>query len=395
MILILLIAFFSLIALMVVHEFGHFIIAKKFGVRVDEFGIGYPPRLFGKKIGETIYSVNLIPLGAFVRIYGEEGFDAKDSSQAGVPALGADDYRSFVGLKIWKRVLIILGGVAAFWLAAIIVFSIVFAMGADLPVGDEEVDGLTNAQIRVVGISQNSPAGQAGLKIGDTLLKIESMRYESANSGPEIINLNKIKNFQDFIKSHAGEQVKITVQREGKIFDVTLSPRVNPPAGEGAIGVGLERMATLIEKTPWYYSPVKGAVYTWQTTVNALAGLYQVFVNLFSGNGVPQGSEFAGPLGITVFLANAASYGPGFFLYFIGVICVLIAIFNLFPIPALDGGKLIFLLIEKIRKKPVSPQVEQIITTVFFIILITLSIFITIKFDIPRFSEFLKSSIQK
>ena len=91
-ILVLAIAFLSLIALMIIHEFGHFIVAKKFGVRVDEFGIGYPPRLFGKKIGETIYSVNLLPLGAFVRIYGEEG--------------GVDDYRSFANLKIWKRVLI-------------------------------------------------------------------------------------------------------------------------------------------------------------------------------------------------------------------------------------------------------------------------------------------------
>ena len=101
-------------------------------------------------------------------------------------------------------------------------------------------------------------------------------------------------------------------------------------------------------------------------------GLYSVFTNLFARKGLPQGAEFAGPLGITVFLANAASYGIGFFLYFIGIISVFIAIFNLFPIPALDGGKLIFLLIEKIKGKPVSVKVEQGITLVFFIILICL-----------------------
>jgi regulator of sigma E protease len=137
-------AFFSLIILMVIHEFGHFIIAKKFGIRVDEFGIGYPPKIWGKKIGETIYSVNWLPLGAFVRIYGEEG--------------GVDDLRSFTSLKIWKRVLIIIGGVAAFWLAAIIIFSVVFGMGADLPVGDQEVQGLTNARVSIVGVMQNSAA---------------------------------------------------------------------------------------------------------------------------------------------------------------------------------------------------------------------------------------------
>jgi len=368
-ILILVVAFLSLIALMIIHEFGHFIIAKKFGVRVDEFGIGYPPRMFGKKIGDTIYSVNWLPLGAFVRIYGEEG--------------GVDDYRSFATLKIWKRVLIIIGGVAAFWLASIIIFSIVFAMGADLPVGDQDVKGLNNPQIKVISVSANSPASQAGIKTGDTLLQIQGTK------------LNKVKDFQDFTKAHAGEQLDVKIQRGGKIFDVLLSPRVNPPAGQGAVGIGLERMATLIQKYPWYQAPIQGAIYTWQTTANAVVGLYSVFGGLFSNKGLPQGAEFAGPLGITVFLANAASYGIGFFLYFIGSISVFVAIFNLFPIPALDGGKLIFLLIEKIKGRPVSPRVEQNITVVFFVILITLSLFITVRFDIPRFTDFLKSSLQK
>jgi regulator of sigma E protease len=368
-ILVLVVAFLSLIALMIVHEFGHFIIAKKFGVIVDEFGIGYPPRIFGKKIGETIYSINLLPLGAFVRIRGEEG--------------GVDDLRSFQNLKIWKRVLIIIGGVAAFWITAIIIFSIVFAMGADLPVGDQDIQGVSNTQIKVVGVSQNSPASQAGIKIGDTLLQVEGIKLE------------KVKDFQDFTRAHAGEQLDLKISRGGKTFDVLFSPRVNPPAGQGAVGLGLERMATLIQKYPWYQAPIQGAIYTWQTTVNSLASLYSVFAGLVSQKGLPSGAEFAGPLGITVFLANAASYGAGFFLYFIGTIAVLVAIFNLFPIPALDGGKLIFLLIEKVRGKPVSAKVEQSITLVFFIILIALSLFITIRFDIPRFYDFLKASFQK
>jgi len=142
-------------------------------------------------------------------------------------------------------------------------------------------------------------------------------------------------------------------------------------------------------------APVQGAVYTWQSTINALKGFYEIFKNLFTAKGLPAGAEFAGPLGITVFLANAASYGPGFFLYFIGMISIFLAIFNLFPIPALDGGKLIFLLIEKIKGKSISAKVEQNITIVFFIILITLSIFITVRFDFPRIADYFKSSIQK
>jgi regulator of sigma E protease len=372
-IIILVIAFLSLIALMIIHEFGHFIIAKKFGVRVDEFGIGYPPRLIGKKIGETIYSINWIPLGAFVRIYGEEG--------------GVDDYRSFESLKIWQRVLIIIGGVAAFWAAAIVIFSIVFAIGTDLPVGDQDIKGLENPQIKIVAVSQNSPANKAGIKIADT---VRDIKVDGVD-----IKVDKVSDFQKITLENKGKEITLTIERNGNVFDVNLTPRVNPPAGEGSVGVGLERMATLIKKTSWYMAPVQGTIYTWDTTINSLKSLYTVLLTLITGGGAPEGASFAGPLGITVFLANAASYGIGFFLYFIGTICVFIAIFNLFPIPALDGGKLVFLLIEKIKGKPVSVKVEQTLTLIFFAILIALSIFITIKFDIPRFTDFLKSSLQR
>ena len=367
------IAFLSLIALMVIHEFGHFIVAKKFGVRVDEFGIGYPPRIFGKKIGETIYSINFLPLGAFVRIYGEEG--------------GVDDYRSFMGLKIWKKVLIVIGGVVAFWIASIILFTIVFGIGADIPIGDQDVQGVANAQVKIISVESGSPAETVGLQAGDTILEVKNQKSK--------VKINKISEFQTFTKENEGKQLVVSVERNKEVLDFTLTPRVNPLLGQGAVGVGLERLATLIKKYPWYEAPVQGVIYTWQTTVNGLVGLYSVFANMFSGKGVPQGAELAGPLGITVFLARAVDYGPGFFLYFIGVISVFVAIFNLFPIPALDGGKLIFLAIEKIMKKPVPAKIEQNITVIFFILLISLSIFVTIRFDIPRFSDFLKSSLSR
>jgi len=372
-ILTLIVAFVSLIVLMIIHEYGHFIIAKKFGVRVDEFGIGYPPRIWGKKIGETIYSINWLPLGAFVRIYGEEG--------------GVDDLRSFQNLKIWKRVLIVIGGVAAFWAAAIVIFTIVFAMGAELPVGDQDSPGMTNPQVKIISVSPTSPAGIAGIQVGDTVKEIKA--------GGVDIKINKIAEFQKVTADNKGKPMVLTVERAGKNVNVNITPRVNPPAGEGAVGVGLERMATLIQKTSWYMAPVQGAIYTWQTTVTAFVGLYNTFAGLFSNKGLPEGAAFAGPIGITVFLANAASYGAGFFLYFIGTIAVLVAIFNLFPIPALDGGKLVFLLLEKIKGKPVSVKVEQWITMIFFVILITLSLFITVKFDIPRLFDFFKAAFIK
>ncbi|MBI3631711.1 MAG: site-2 protease family protein [Candidatus Staskawiczbacteria bacterium] len=358
---------------MVIHEFGHFIIAKKFGVKVEEFGIGYPPKIFGKKFGETLYSVNLLPLGAFVKIYGEEG--------------DVDDYRSFSNLAIWKRVLIIIGGVVAFWIASIILFSVVFAIGADIPVGDQDVAGLTNTRVQVISVAEDSPAKTAGLATGDIMLNFKSKNIETT--------INKIKDIQDFTKKNAGKQITLTIERQGKIIETSLTPRVSSPQGQGALGVGLERMGTLVKKYPWYQAPIKGTIYTGEVTIKAVQGLFTVFRDLFKGKGVPQGAEMMGPIGITVFLARAVDFGPGFFLYFIASISVFVAIFNIFPIPALDGGKLIFLAIEKIKGSPVSARVEQNITVVFFFLLIAISLFVTIKFDIPRLSEFIKSSIQK
>jgi regulator of sigma E protease len=374
-ILIFIIAFLSLIVLMIIHEFGHFIIAKKFGVRVDEFGIFLPPRLFGIKIGETVYSLNLLPIGAFVKIYGEEG--------------GVDDYRSFASLKIWQRVCIVIGGVAAFWIVAIIIFSIVFMIGTDLPVGEGDVQGLTNARVQIVEVAKDSPAWQSGLKVRDVVTDIIV--------GETYTKISKVSDFQKIANENKGKEITLVVKRGSDNLNFSLTPRLEAPPGQGSVGVGLERIATLVKRYSLDKAPLQGLIYTWQITVNTVKALYDFFGQAFGSyvlqkEAPPQG-DFAGPLGITIFLANAASYGIGFFLYFIGVICVLVAVFNLFPIPALDGGKLVFLLIEKIKGRPVSVKVEQGITLAFFAILICLSIFITIKFDIPRFTEFIKSNL--
>jgi len=347
---------------MIIHEFGHFIIAKKFGIKIEEFGIGYPPRIFGKKFGETLYSINLVPLGAFVKIYGEEG--------------GLDDYRSFSNLKIWKRVLIVLGGVIAFWLAAMIIFSVVFLIGASVPIGDQDISGISDTSIEILAIQKDSPAEFAGLKSGD-----------------QIMNVNRISDFQKLVLDNKGKQMTLTVNRGGKNINVSLTPRVSYPEGQGPTGVVLERIANIIEKYPWYRAPVEGTIYTGKITWEALKGIYGFFASLLNGKGVPPGAELAGPVGIVIFLSRAVNYGVGFFLYFIGSLTVLLAIFNLFPIPALDGGKLLFLIIEKIRKKPVPVKWEQGITITFFILLITMSLFVTVKFDIPRVVDFWKASL--
>ncbi len=382
MLLTLLVAFFSLIVLMVIHEFGHFIIAKKFGVKVEEFGIGYPPRIFGKKFGETLYSMNLVPLGAFVKIYGEEG--------------DVHDARSFTNLPIWKRVLICLGGVIAFWIAAIVIFSFVFSIGASIPIGDQDIIGINNTTVSIVEVQKDSPAYLAGLKMGDeieSVYPVKSSQSEvSIEAGP-FNRVNKIADFQKLVSANKGMQINLIIKRNGQDISVNLTPRISYPEGQGPTGVVLERVANVIKKYPWYRAPIEGIIYTGKVTIEALGGIYGFFASLFSGNGVPKGAELAGPIGITIFLSQAANYGVGFFLYFIGSLTVLLAIFNLFPIPALDGGKLLFLLIEKIMQKPVPVKWEQLITIIFFVLLMLMSLFVTVKFDIPRIVDFWKAGL--
>lgn len=371
MFLTLLVAFLSLIVLMIIHEFGHFIIAKKFGVKVEEFGIGYPPKIFGVKFGETTYSLNWVPLGAFVKIFGEEG--------------DIDDYRSFSNLVIWKRILIVLGGVIAFWVGAAVIFTAAFGIGANIPIGDQDVIGITKTEVKITSVLPDSPAQLSGLKEGDDIVNV-------ALNGNKT-QVNKIADFQSFVQDNKGKQITMGIERNGNYMELNLTPRVSYPTDQGPTGVVLERIANVINKYPWYEAPIKGIAYTGQVTWQALVGIYNVIVGLFNGSGLPKGAEVAGPVGITIFLSRAADFGPGFFLYFIGSLSVLLAIFNLFPIPALDGGKLLFLIIEKIQKKPVPVNWEQGITVFFFFLLITMSIFVTIKFDIPRVVDFWKTGL--
>lgn len=353
MFLTILITFISLIFLVVLHELGHFILAKKFGVKVEEFGIGIPPRLISKKIGETVYSLNLLPFGAFVKIYGEEE--------------RRKDPRSFSQKPIWQRALIIIGGCVSFWLICVLLLSIVMNLGVPRAIGDEVNQNITNPRVQIVAVAPNSPAEHAGLRVGDVIKQLKINDHQ--------LTINRVKEVIEFTEANKGQEVTLTIERGEEMLEVNLVPRVLPPEKEGPIGIALVR--TIIESYPWYQAPIKGILATGNLTVLIIQGWAQALGNFFQG--LPTGVQVMGPVGIFSLTSQMGQLGINYFLQFIAMLAIYLGLFNLLPVPVVDGGKLFFLGIEKARGKPIPQKIEQKINTVFFSLLIALMIWVTIK----------------
>jgi len=364
MIVTILIAFFSIIALLVIHEFGHFIVAKKFGIKVEEFGVGLPPRLFGKKIGETIYSLNLLPFGAFVKIPSVEGDGGSDQ----------EDCRKLENVPVWQRAVILLAGVVSFWIIGIILLTIVFSLGASQAISDEETGPFSvPPQVQIAAVSPGSPAEIAGIKPGDVIRELRTGDFQ--------LLISTVKGVQEFTDAHQGEEIVLLVDRGKDSLQTLLVPRTDPPEGEGSMGVILIR--TTEKSYPFFQAFIKGVVTAANLTLAIIVGLAEVVASLVRGQGLPQGVQFMGPIGMGALVAQAVQVGLSYYLQFIAIISIYLAIFNILPIPALDGGRLLFLVIEKIKGCPVNQKVEQSITAGFFILFIVLMILVTVK-DVIR-----------
>lgn len=350
MILTIIIVIVSLIVLMALHELGHFLFAKKFGVPVEEFGIGYPPRIWGKKIGDTVYSINWLPLGAFVKITGEN----QESS----------DSRAFSKKPIWQRFVILFAGGVSFWLVAFVILMFVGGIsGVPTAIPDDLDSGFNQATVQIMSVSKDSPAYEVGIKMGDIFLYSD-----------------KVKDIQQIISASLGEEMQVTLLRGDKEINVSLTPRINPPQGQGAIGVGLVRVASL--KTKWYKAPWQAVQITARQTKAIPVVLGRALKKKFQGEKVTE-VQFVGPIGVGQMMGNALNQGVGNFLMLVAMIAIWLALFNFLPIPALDGGRILFLIIEAIIRRPVSSKIEQTINTIFFLLLILLMIVVTFR-DVVR-----------
>ncbi|MEI8068042.1 MAG: M50 family metallopeptidase [Candidatus Shapirobacteria bacterium] len=337
----------ALSILVLVHEFGHFFAARRTGVKVEEFGLGLPPRLFGKKIGDTTYSINLLPIGGFCKLYGEDG-DGKGND-------------SFNHKKPWQKMIIVLGGVLMNLVLAIVIFSVVYGiMGVP-----KETD-----RVKIIGITKNSPAEQVGLKEGNIVLKVEGKQIKR----PQELTAE--------VGKYKGKNVKLLISDNSINKEIQIQVRENPPAGEGSMGIAISN--TEMVKVPWYrfYEGIGAGFkegYYWAKVIGG--GVFTMIGGLFSGN-VPK--DVSGPIGMyeaTTSIKN--NQGILALIHFFGVVSVNLAVVNILPFPALDGGRIIFVLYEMIFKRKANQKFEMIVNNVGMILLLGLILLITVG-DVTR-----------
>lgn len=340
-------------ALIFVHELGHFIVAKKSGIRVDEFAIGFPPKIFSLKKGGTVYSLNLIPFGGYVKIFGENPDEE---------SLSPDAKDSFVNKPKIIQALVLVAGVSFNIIFAWILFSISFMTGFPSVVTEETKERISDAYVVVTDVLENSPAQEAGIKVGDQLVSLD---------GDEDISIEKIQNY---IASHP-DGFTLEYLRDKELNKTDLMPKDSIIEDKVAIGISMDMIGFL--KLPIHKAFLEGGSMTIQALKDITIGLYTFIGQAFSGKANLE--QVAGPVGIISLVGNAAQFGFVFLLGFTAFISLNLAVLNLVPFPALDGGRLLFILIEAIIRKPIPTKVANITNAIGFIILILLMVVITVS----------------
>lgn len=365
--------------LVFVHELGHFLTARKLGVKAEEFGFGFPPRAFGfykNKQGKwrfikgkkdpnnlaeedrpagTVYSINWLPLGGFVRIKGENGE-------------GKQEADSFAAKAVWKRALILSAGVIMNIILAIVLLSAGYMMGLPQSLDNLKPSAkISEPQVFVMDVLPASPAEQAGLEAGDIITFVNEQKIVSNEE------------LQSIVASQVGQETSFTIKRDNNEKQFTIIPELLEETDKPAIGVSI--YASGLVRYPFFTAIIEGFKLTFWLFWMIVLAFYGLLRDLFMG--VSVSGQVAGPVGIATLTGQVATMGFTYLLQFTALLSLNLALINILPFPALDGGRLLFLLIEKFIGKPVRQSVEAWIHTIGFWLLILLIVVVTYK-DIAR-----------
>lgn len=349
--------------LVMIHELGHYTVARLFGVHVEEFGFGLPPRLWGKKIKGTIYSINWLPIGGFVKLAGEDAEDIDKERQKATTA--KERSRFFWAKSRGQRALILSAGVFMNFLLAVAITALLLTRGIIEP----------TKIVHIETVTENSPAAIAGLEEQDV---VSSIQFADA-TGVQTKMLETPDALIEIVKANAGQPVTLSILRNGNPLTITLTPRKDPPKGEGPLGVAvsnLEKHTYPVSQAPWLAVKINA-----ERVGMMLTSLGSVIAKLVTGQKLASG-EIAGPIGIAQVTGEAVKYGFDAVLEFMAILSLNLAVLNILPFPALDGGRLVFVIADKFGKKA-RPAVERMIHQIGMIILLALILLVTVN-DILR-----------
>lgn len=344
--------FFGMLSILVIiHELGHFLTAKKFGIKVEEFGFGLPPRIFGIKKGETIYSLNWLPIGGFVKLYGED-------LEPGQKAPNSMINRAFYSRPIWQRVIVLVAGVFMNFVLSVAIVTYLFTQGVMVPSG----------QVKIEHVVSGSPAEKGGLKEGDIITDIKAENKD--------ISITKSEDLGATVKKYLGKEITVGVLRDGEKTSVLLVPRKDYPPGEGPMGVAIgDHVKKVYSITQ---APIEGTKESVNRTVEIVKGISTTLAKFFIQR-KPVGDDVAGPLKIGQMTGEIRKLGLLPFLDFMGLISLNLAIINILPFPALDGGRLLFVILEALFGRKVKPAFERYAHLAGMAVLLTLIFLISIN----------------
>jgi regulator of sigma E protease len=350
-----------IVALIVVHEFGHFVVAKLSGMRVDEFGLGYPPRaLLLGKIGETEYTLNWLPFGGFVKIFGE---DSSTELEAGVR-----DPRAFGARPRMLQALVLVAGIAMNLLFAYVLITGALIAGTPRALSDTDLATAKQVELAVADVLPGSPAARAGILPGDSIMSARDTQGEWQAVDPT--------SFSAFIAASGGNSVTLDVKRDGKEKILIATPATGVVLGDASrYALGVEVATIGVVPLSLRAAIAEGAALTWETISLTAQGLAHFFYGIFTFSA--DLSQVSGPIGIAGAVGSASAHGLGDLLSIMAIISINLALINLIPIPALDGGRLLFVLIESIIRRPIKPSVAQAVNTAGFVLLILLMVVVT------------------